>query len=170
MKQNTSMIIREFNGGYNLELSNKKKNMSFSSCYDFSIFLGLDINEIKDIVKGNYGNILEIDLNFYNEYSYRDKDNKIEIIHFESKDKCLDVMNIFYTEKKISSLLEKVRVLEKKYNSKEEHTRDDLKACYEDDYILSIWNIERYTEESGEGFLYFDDFLLEFIEQNLIFE
>lgn len=170
MKQNANMIIRNFNGGYNLELSNKKSNLSFSSCYDFSIFLGLDITDIKNIVEENNGVILEIDLDLYNEYSYKEKNNKMEIIHFESKDDCLKVIEIFEYEKKISSLLDKVRYLEKKYNSKDERTRDELKSCYTDEYILSIWDIEKYTEESGEGFFYFDDFLLDFIEQNLIFE
>lgn len=170
MKHNTKILMTEFREGYNLELSNKKRNLSFSSCNDFSIFLNLDVEEIKEIVKHAKGNIIEIDLNLYNEYSYRDKDNKMEVINFESKEDCIKSIEMFNFEKKISMVLEKVRFLEKSYNKKEMYTRNDIKSCYEDEYIMGVWDIEKYTEEKGEGFFYFEDFLLSFIEENLIFE
>lgn len=170
MKRSINMIIRKFDEGFNLELDNKKKNISFSSCNDFADYLFLDVTEVKNMVEGNKGTIISINLDDYNEFSYKDKDNKMDIIHFSSKEDCLKLMDLFYEERKISVLLNDIKSLEKKYGSKEEHTREDVKSCYEDDYILGIWDIEKYTEESGEGFFHFEDFLLSFIEQNLIFE
>ena len=50
-----SFMIREFEGKYNLELSKKRKNTSFTGCVDFFYEIGLEIDEIKNIVTSNFG-------------------------------------------------------------------------------------------------------------------
>ena len=106
----------------------------------------------------------------YNEGYYKKRNNKIEIISFKTKEDCKKVMELFLHEKKINEVYNQVKKLEKKYNSKGCHDRNQIKSCYTDKYILGVWDIEKYTEEKGEGFNTFEDFLLDFIEQNLIFE
>lgn len=166
---NKDMMIREFDGGYNLELSKKKRNMIFSSYFDFSFLTGLDVESIKNIVLENNGVIMNVDLsNNGNSYKYN-SDNTIDILHFKSKEDCEKVMNILSDEQQVSSMLKKVNDLAKKYNSKD-YNREDIKNFYKDEYILNIWEIEKYTEDKGEGFFCFEDFLLDYLEQNLIFE
>lgn len=75
-----------------------------------------------------------------------------------------------YSHKTIKMLLKIVRKMEKKYDSQYRRTPKDLKALYKDNYILSIWKDEKYNKETGEGWNCFEDFLIDFIEQNLIFE
>lgn len=69
---------------------------------------------------------------------------------------------------KAAELFEKVKKIEKEYGSDDYRTIEDIEGCYTDYYTLSAWEEERYTEEKGEGFMTFEDFLLDFIEQNIM--
>lgn len=165
------MMIREFDGGYNLELSKKKKHISFSSYFDFSFYIGLDVQTIKNIVLENNGVILSVDVSNNADSNFRyNGNNTIDVLHFKDRIDCENVMSILSSEQQISSVLKKVNDLTKKYNFKQEYSRDDIKSLYKDKYILSIWDLEKYTEEKAEGFYNFEDFLLDYLEQNLIFE
>lgn len=67
-------------------------------------------------------------------------------------------------------VFDKVKQLEKKYESEENRGIKDIEGCYTDYYILSVWEEEQYNEETGEGWGTFEDFLIDFIEQNIMFE
>lgn len=75
-----------------------------------------------------------------------------------------------YKEKEMKEVLRVVKELEKEHGSEEDRTIENIKACYIDDYILDIWDEEKYKEETGEGWHTFEDFIISFIEQNIIFE
>lgn len=73
-----------------------------------------------------------------------------------------------YKTENIKNLFLEIKKLEKEYNSEENRTVEDIKACYFDDYILSIWEDEKYNRETGEGWCSFEGFLYSFIENNII--
>lgn len=73
-----------------------------------------------------------------------------------------------YESENIKNLFLEVKKLEKEYDSEEDRTVEDIKACYFDDYILSIWEDEKYNRETGEGWCSFEGFLYSFIENNII--
>lgn len=61
---------------------------------------------------------------------------------------------------------EKVKELEKQYQSQDDRTLEDIEKCYTDEDILSIWKFE----QENDGWDTFENFLIDFIEQNLQFE
>lgn len=75
-----------------------------------------------------------------------------------------------YKQEDIKYVYDEVKKLEKEYQSEEDRTYDDIKACFYDDYILSIWEYEKYNEETEDGWFKFTDFLINFIKQNIMFE
>lgn len=75
-----------------------------------------------------------------------------------------------YEEDTIQNVYDEVKKLEKEYRSEENRTIEDIRACFVDDYILDIWDSEKYNEETDDGWVDFDDFILSFLEQNMIFE
>lgn len=163
------LIIKEVGEKFTLELLQKRNNTGVTTCLDLSFETGLSVDEIKEITMKNKGEIFEVEINTFSSYPKYDL-NAVESIIFTNKEDCENVLNIFNYEKKINEVYRKVKVLEKQYNSKDNRTREDIKMCYDDKYILDIWEIEKYTEEKDEGFVTFESFLIDFIEQNLIFE
>ena len=61
-------------------------------------------------------------------------------------------------------VLEKVKKLEKEYDSDQDRTLADIEACYTDSYILKIWEDEN---KDDDGWDTFENFLVDFIEQNI---
>lgn len=169
MSENKLMVIREVGEKFTLEVLNKRSDIGVTTCLDLSYETGLSVDEIKELTVKNNGEIFEVEVNTFGFYSKYDL-NVLESIIFVNKEDCENVLNIFNFERKINEVFKKVKVLEKQYNSKENRTKEDIKMCYDDKYILEIWEIEKYTEEKGEGFATFESFLIDFIEQNLIFE
>lgn len=60
-----------------------------------------------------------------------------------------------------------IKELEIEYDSQDSRTLKDIEDCYEDDYILSIWDMEDAENNDGDGWTNFEDFLIDFIEQNI---
>ena len=68
------------------------------------------------------------------------------------------------TLENIQKVLLRIREEEKHFK----RTEEDIKTCYTDTYILSVWESEgMYLEETGEGWNSFEDFLTDFILQNI---
>lgn len=74
------------------------------------------------------------------------------------------------TEQKILNVFNQVKKLEKQYNSPGNRTIKDIRGYYTDEYILSIWEDEKYNEKTDEGWTEFEDFLISLIEQNIQIE
>lgn len=66
-------------------------------------------------------------------------------------------------ETKIKNVYNIVKSIENKHNSKEKRTLNDIKLCYTDNYILSLWKSEQ------EDWSSFEEFLIDIIEQNIIY-
>lgn len=146
----------------------------YTECEEIAVEIGINDDEVKTIVESCNGKVVELEksnmnLGYNNDNSNNEADC-MNVITFDSESDCNNVIDILMQEKKITKLFKDVQLLEEKYNSTDRRTRDDIKSCYTDSYILDIWGIERYDDGNYEGFNTFEDFLLDFIEQNIRFE
>lgn len=163
---NNEIVKRGYGGCFYLELSRKRRGCEFSSCEEIASNVGIDIDSLKNIILNNNGevNVEESHYGFNNRY-----DETIETIMFKNEEDIDNVINILKSEIKITDLHNKIKELERKYNAKDKKAREDVIELCKDEYILSIWNIEKYSEENEEGFASFEGFLLNYIEENLIY-
>ena len=113
---------------------------------------------------GNCGNLqVETEFGECSECGYEEL-VEIKEEEYNTKVNTLNQDNINY-------VYNKVKELEKEYNSEDSRSKQDIIDCYSDDYILEIWKDEgQYIEETGEGWNTFEDFLIDFIKQNIELE
>lgn len=129
--------------------------------------------DVIDIMKKHNGELMEIKPVSFVKLNENPSDeaNIFEVISFNSEEDAQNMVSALEFEKNVAKVFREVKKLEKEYNSEESRTKDDIRACYSDQYILAVWKCEECTdEENDEGFAYFEDFLIDFIETNLIFE
>ena len=74
-------------------------------------------------------------------------------------------------KEKAAEVLKEVSKIEKEFNSPYKRSIEDTEKCYTDAYILEVWKSEGlYNEETGQGWHSFEDFLVDFIKENIEFE
>lgn len=153
-----------------LNIENKKDY--YTTYQEVAQYATIWHTDVIDIMKTCNGELVAIEpVNFIKlNDNTSDESNAIEVIAFDVEKDAEKMVSIIEFEKNVAKVYREVKKLENEYSSKENRSKDDIRACYSDKYILDIWKYEEYTEEKGEGFLYFEDFLIDFIENNLRFE
>ena len=72
-------------------------------------------------------------------------------------------------EKRFSYVLTELDKFTKENNLKNNISLKDIKRCYEDEEILDIWEGEKILSDDY-GWTNFEDFLIDYLEQFLIFD
>ena len=73
-------------------------------------------------------------------------------------------------EKRFSYVLTELDKFTKENNLKNNISLKDIKSCYEDEEILDIWEGEKILSDDDDGWTNFEDFLIDYLEQFLIFD
>ena len=73
-------------------------------------------------------------------------------------------------EKRFSYVLTELDKFTKENNLKNNISLKDIKRCYEDEEILDIWEGEKILSDDDDGWTNFEDFLIGYLEQFLIFD
>lgn len=73
-------------------------------------------------------------------------------------------------EKRFSYVLTELDKFTKENNLKNNISLKDIKRCYEDEEILDIWEGEKILSDDDDGWTNFEDFLIDYLEQFLIFD
>lgn len=71
------------------------------------------------------------------------------------------------SQENVMKVYEAIKKLEEEHQSETRRKIEDIEACYHDSYILSVWKEESDPED---GWATFEDFLISFIEQNIMFD
>ena len=73
-------------------------------------------------------------------------------------------------KKRFSYVLTELDKFIKENNLKNNISLKDIKRCYEDEEILDIWEGEKILSDDDDGWTNFEDFLIDYLEQFLIFD
>ena len=73
-------------------------------------------------------------------------------------------------KKRFSYVLTELDKFTKENNLKNNISLKDIKRCYEDEEILDIWEGEKILSDDDDGWTNFEDFLIDYLEQFLIFD
>ena len=73
-------------------------------------------------------------------------------------------------KKRFSYVLTELDKFTKENNLKNNISLKDIKRCYEDEEILDIWEGEKILSDDDDGWTNFEDFLIGYLEQFLIFD
>lgn len=126
--------------------------------------------DVLEIMEKLGGSLMKIESPRFTNFGEEKKEEVFEVIAFDLEEDAKKMIDVLGFEKKVSEVFRVVKKLEREYGSEYNRTKDNIRECYYDEYILDIWEYEKYSEETGEGFMLFEDFLIDFIETNLIFE
>ena len=173
MKENLFKIER-YGDKYFIVMCNKDGVIdSYTSLYDISKCIGVEENTILDKMESYKAIISSVEKVVFRALGNDSSDGKIytvKMIGFEDYSDAENALDYLHREYSISEVENRVFSLKEKYYPKRVIGRKEIEDLYSDKYINDIWEIEKYDAEKGKGCKTFESFLVNYIEQLLIYE
>lgn len=172
MKENM-FKLNEYGDKYFIVICSKDGIVdSYTSVYDISKCIGVEESVILDKMKSYNAIITPVEKIVFSALGNSNGDGKIytvQMIGFEDYSDASNALECLYREYSISEVADKVCCLNEKYCPKRIIGRREIEDLYIDKYINDIWEIEKYDSEKGKGYRTFESFLVNYIEQLLIY-
>lgn len=173
MKENLFKIER-YGDKYFIVMCNKDGVIdSYTSLYDISKCIGVEENTILDKMESYKAIISSVEKVVFRALGDDGSDGKIytvKMIGFEDYSDAENALDYLDKEYSISEVENRVVSLKEKYCPKRVIGRKEIEDLYSDKYINDIWEIEKYDTEKDKGYKTFESFLVNYIEQLLIYE
>lgn len=173
MKENVFKIER-YGDKYFIVICNKEGIIdAYTSLYDISKCINVDESIVFNKMQDYNAVISYVEKIVFKALGNGNDDGKIytvKMIGFEEYTDAVNAVNYLCREQAISTVENKVVVLKDKYCPKNNIDRQYIADLYSNKYINDIWEIEQCDTNNGKCYSTFELFLVDYIEQMLIYE
>lgn len=173
MKENL-FKIEKYGDKYFIVICNKDGIVdAYTSVYDISKCISVEESVVLDKMEAYNAIINSIEKVIFKALGDDNDTGKIytvKMIGFEDYSDALNALDYLYREYSISEVEKRIFTLKEKYCPKKNIDRKYIEDLYSNKYVNDIWEIEKCDTERGNGYKSFESFLVNYIEQLLIYE
>lgn len=173
MKENV-FKIEKYGDKYFIVICNQKGVIdAYTSLYDISRCINIDESIVLNKMQEYNAIISYVEKIVFKALGSNNDTGKIytvKMIGFEDYADAVNAVNYLCREQSITEVENKVVVLKERYYPRTNINREYIADLYSDKYVNDIWEIEKSDTNMGRSYTTFESFLIDYIEQLLIYE